>query len=205
MRGRTWPWFALSLTAALTVAAGALFAGSGSTPVPAPPSSPPATRTSDQRRQDDINRVMEFLRVTQPDVYDQARVLRVTDPLRFDRLILGALPTVNRLETTRKRSQKLFDLSMQDLQLGYQSLRVANALKRPGLSSADRKKLTDQLGAIVTAEFEVQQQIRQFEIDDLQQKVKDLDSQVKDREQGKAAILQKRLDDLIEHNPRLEW
>ena len=206
MRGRTWPWFALSLTAALMVAAGALFAGSGSVPAsPSPPSTPPATRTSDQRRQDDINRVMEFLRVTQPDVYDQARVLRVTDPLRFDRLILGALPTVNRLETTRKRSQKLFDLSMQDLQLGYQSLRIANALKLPGTSYADRKKLTDQLSAIVTAEFEVQQQIRQFEIDDLQQKVKDLDSQVKDREQGKAAILQKRLDDLIQHNPRLEW
>ena len=201
MRGRTWPWFALSLTAALMVAAGALFAGSGSVPAsPSPPSTPPATRTSDQRRQDDINRVMEFLRVTQPDVYDQARVLRVTDPLRFDRLILGALPTVNRLETTRKRSQKLFDLSMQDLQLGYQSLRIANALKLPGTSYADRKKLTDQLSAIVTAEFEVQQQIRQFEIDDLQQKVKDLDSQVKDREQGKAAILQKRLDDLIQHD-----
>jgi len=166
--------------------------------------SPPA-RTADQRRQDDIDRVMEFFRLTQPDVYDQALALRGSNPARFDRLIMGALPTVNRLEAIRRKSQQLFDLSMQDLQLGYQSLRIAQRLKRTDLSDADRAKLTAQLQAVVAAEFEVQQQIRQMEINDLQQKVQDLDSQVKGREMDQENIIQKRVRDLVERNPRLEW
>jgi hypothetical protein len=165
----------------------------------------PTARTADQRKQDDIDRVMEFFRLTQPDVFDQAQALRGSNPARFDRLIMGALPTVNRLEALRRKSQQLFDLSIQDLQLGYQSLRIAQRLKRTDLSDADRAKLTEQLKAVVAAEFVVQQQIRQLEINDLQQKVQDLDSQVKGREMDQQNIIQKRVQDLVERNPRLEW
>ena len=165
----------------------------------------PAARTAEQRKQDDINRVMDFFKITQPDVYNQAKVLHGTDPARFDRLIMGALPTVNKLEGIRRRSQELFDLSMQDLKLGYQSLRIAQRLKRTDLTDADRANLTEQLRAVVAAEFEVQQQIRQWEINDLQEKVQDLDSQVKDREMDAETIIQKRMEDLVERNPRLEW
>ena len=165
----------------------------------------PAARTAEQRKQDDINRVMDFFKITQPDVYNQAKVLHGTDPARFDRLIMGALPTVNKLEGIRRRSQELFDLSMQDLQLGYQSLKIAQRLKRTDLSPVDRANLTEQLRAVVAAEFEVQQQIRQWEINDLQEKVQDLDGQVKDREMDAEAIIQKRMEDLVERNPRLEW
>jgi hypothetical protein len=204
MNARTTPWFILVLAASCLATGNALFAGAIPPP---PPGSQPALppRTPEQRREDDINRVMEFFRITQPDVYEQAQTLRVTDPIRFTRLILGALPTVNRLETTRQRSQRLFDLSMQDLKLGYQSLRIANDLRRPTLSDAERKRLTDQLTVVVSSEFDVQQKIRQFEIDDLQQKVRDVDTQVKDRERAKLAIIQRRLEDLIERTPRLEW
>jgi hypothetical protein len=204
MHKRTSPCFILVLAASCLASGNVLFAGGAPAPPPASqPASPP--RTPEQRLEDDINRVMEFFRITQPDVYGQAQTLRVTDPMRFTRLILGALPTVNRLETTRQRSQKLFDLSMQDLKLGYQSLRIATDLRRSSLSEADRKKLREQLASVVASEFDVQQKIRQFEIDDLQQKVKDVDTQVKDRERAKSTIIQKRLDDLIERTPRLEW
>ena len=170
-----------------------------------PGGGPEGPGTAEQRKQDDINRVMDFLKITQPDVYNQAKVLHGTDPARFDRLILSALPTVNRLEGIRRRSPQLFDLSMQDLQLGYQSLRIAQRLKRTDLTGADRANLTEQLRAVVAAEFEVQQQIRQWEIDELQEKVQELDGQVKDREADAEAIIQKRMEDLVERNPRLEW
>jgi hypothetical protein len=167
--------------------------------------SQPTTRTAEQRKQDDIARVMEFFRLTQPDVYEQATALRQNDPTKFDRLILGALPTVNRLEGLKRKSQKLFDLSMLDMQLGYQSLRISQKLKSTGLPAAERVKLTDQMREIVTVEFVVQQQIRQLEIEDLQQKVKDLDNRVKDREKDQSNIIQKRMNDLVDGNPKLEW
>jgi hypothetical protein len=167
--------------------------------------SQPATRTLEQRRQEDIARVMEFFRLTQPDVYEQATALRVSDQAKFDQLILGALLTVNRLEGVKKKSQKLFDLSMRDLQLGYQSLRISQKLKGTGLAAGERVNLTDQLRNIVAVEFTVQQQIRQFEIDELQQKVKDLDNRVKDRDKDQSSIIQKRVNDLVDGNPKLEW
>ena len=191
-----------------TLAGGAVLSAAmmlAASPGGGPEGPEPAARSAEQKKQDDINRVMDFFRITQPDVYNQAKVLHGTDPARFDRLIMGALPTVNRLETIRRRSEKLFALSMQDLQLGYQSLRIAQRLKRTDLSGADRANLTEQLRAVVAAEFAVQQQIRQWEIDDLQEKVLDLDSQVKDRDMDEEAIIQKRMEDLVERNPRLEW
>ena len=167
--------------------------------------SQPATRTAEQRRQDDINRVMEFFRLTQPDVYAQAKIYQQTEPEKFDKLITGAIMTVNRFESMKRRNPRLFDLSMRDLQLGYESLRKAHELKRTDLSAADRNRMTQQLKEIVAAEFEIQQQIRQAEIEDLRQRLKDLDTSVRDKQEQKDAIIRKRTEDLLERTPGLMW
>jgi hypothetical protein len=211
-RGQKQSWLAgIAVFAAAGVMWGAMPGGGpANRPINGPATSPatalpPATRTAEQRKRDDIARVMEFFRLTQPDVYEQATALRVSDPAKFDRLILGALPTVNRLEGLKRKSQKLFELSMLDMQLGYQSLRISQKLKSTGMPAAERVKLTDQMREIVTADFAIQQQIRQLEIEDLQQKVKDLDNRVKDREKDQSNIIQKRMNDLVDGNPKLEW
>jgi hypothetical protein len=175
------------------------------TAVLATTTSKPATRTAEQKKQDDIDRVMEFFRVTQPDVYDQANGLRNSDPAKFDKLILNALPNVNHLEIMRQNKPALFALSMEDLKLGYLSLRLAHDLKRADLSESDRIRITHELELTVAAEFNVQQKIRQYEIDDLEAKVRKLNDQVKARESDKSAIIQKRTDDLTKGTPRLDW
>ena len=176
----------------------------GGTPGKETTASAPA-RTDEQKKQENIERVMEFFRLTQPDVYEQANALKGSDPRKFDKLILSALPRVNELDSIRKTNPALFELLMRDLELGYQSLRLAHELKRTDLTEAERNKLTEQLRKIIAAEFGVQQQIRQFDIDGLRQKLKSLDDQVKAREADRESILQKRADDLINGTPRLEW
>jgi adenylate cyclase class IV len=57
----------------------------------------------------------------------------------------------------------------------------------------------------VAAEFEVQQQIRQTEIEDLRQRLKDLDTSVHDKQEQKDAIIRKRTEDLLERTPGLMW
>jgi hypothetical protein len=178
---------------------------SAASPAAAHPATAPAPRTPEQKKQDDIQRVMEFFKATQPDVYEQAKALRETDPAKFEKLIGGALSTVNHLEGTRRRNPKLFELCMKDLQLNYQSLRIAHELKRTDLPSADRRQLTEQLNILVAREFDFQQQVRQLEIEDLQKKVSDLDTQVRAREGDKENIIRKRVEDLTERTPRLEW
>ena len=61
------------------------------TSAPTTDSSQPTTKTREQRHEEDINRVMEFFRVTQPDVFEKAKALRESDPAKFDKLIRGAV------------------------------------------------------------------------------------------------------------------
>jgi hypothetical protein len=168
-------------------------------------STQPASQTAEEKKQRDIARVMEFFRNTQLDVYEQANALRASDPAKFDKLIADTLPTVDRLDAMRKSKPKLFELSMKDVQLNYLTLRLAHELKRADLTDADRKQITKELNEAVAQEFDVQQKIRQFELDELKGKVRKLDDQLKVRESDKGTIIQKRAQDLIKGTTRSEW
>jgi hypothetical protein len=165
----------------------------------------PSTRTAEEKKQEDVARVMTFFQNTQLDVYEQANALRASDPAKFDKLIADTLPTVDRLEMLKKNKPKLFELSMKDVQLNYKTLRLAHELKRTDLTDADRKQIKKELQETVAQEFDVQQKIRQYELDELKGKVRKLDDQLKVRESDKGSIIQKRADDLIKGTTRSEW
>jgi hypothetical protein len=165
----------------------------------------PSTRTAEEKKQEDVARVMTFLQNTQLDVYEQANALRASDPAKFDKLIADTLPTVDRLEMLKKNKPKLFELSMKDVQLNYKTLRLAHELKRADLTDADRKQIKKELQETVAQEFDVQQKIRQYELDELKGKVRKLDDQLKVRESDKGSIIQRRADDLIKGTTRSEW
>ncbi len=69
----------------------------------------PATqpRTAEQKKQDDIDRVMAFFQTTQPDVYEQAKSLQSTDPQKFEQLISGTIRTVYQLEGWKKKDPQI--------------------------------------------------------------------------------------------------
>ncbi len=174
-------------------------------------SAPATTRASERdkenekRKQEEIERVMEFLRVVQPDIWEQARTLRETKPQQFEALIRQTSQTVKHLEDLRKRNPKLFEQTMKALELNYRSLRMARDLKKPDISAADRERITKELEKTVADEFDVRQNIRQLEIDEQTEQLKKLEATLHDREKIKDQLIKKRVDDLLEKAPRLEW
>jgi hypothetical protein len=181
---------------------------------PATTTSQPATtasaaelreRAKQARKEEELARVMEFFRVTQPDVYEQAKTLQATDPARFEKLVGSTVGTVNRLEELKKRSPKLFELRMRDLELNYQSLRKSRILKQPDLASSERERISGDLVIIVTAQFETRQRIRQQEIEELKAQLKALEANLEKDGSDKDARIKKRVEDLVERTPRLEW
>jgi hypothetical protein len=158
-----------------------------------------------KKKEEEIARVMEFFRVTQPDVYEQARTLRETDPAKFEKLVRPAIWTVNKLEDMKKRKPKLFELTMKDLELNYRSMRISRQLKNADLPAADRDKLTTELTGIVSNQFDLRQQIRQEEIENLKTQLKELGDRLQNNEKVKDTLIKKRVDDLIEKPPRLDW
>lgn len=170
-----------------------------------PTTAPTTEQAAADRKEQEITKVMEFLRVTQPDVYDQALTFREADPARFEKLIRGALGTVNRLEDLKKRDPRLFELKMKDLELAYKSMRLARELQRPDLAAADRTRLSDDLTTVVTTEFDISQQMREHEIASMRTRLQDLDKQLQERAKDKDALIRQRVQDLVEKPPRLEW
>jgi hypothetical protein len=176
------------------------------------PAAPPATtaasqpaKTREQKKAEDTARVMDFFRVAQPDMYEQAKSIRDNDPASFDKMIHSSLNMVNKLEDLRKRNPPLFELRMKDFELAYKTLKVAKDCKRPDLAPADKESLMKQLTDLVSTQFDLRQKIRQLEIDDVQKQLATLGQQLEDRKADKDTIIKKRVDDLIESVPRLEW
>ncbi|HVX83446.1 MAG TPA: hypothetical protein VH253_01380 [Phycisphaerae bacterium] len=157
------------------------------------------------KKEQEIARVMEFFRVTQPDVYAQAKTLRDADPAQFEKLVRGALGTVNHLEDLRKRDPVQFELKMKDLELAYKSLRLARELQRSDLDPAERQRISSDLHEVVTQEFDVCQQMRQEAITFIKNRVQDLDKELQDRAKQKDALINQRVQDLTEKSPKLEW
>ncbi|HVS72258.1 MAG TPA: hypothetical protein VHQ47_13465 [Phycisphaerae bacterium] len=166
---------------------------------------PTTEQAAAQKKEQEIARVMEFFRVTQPDVYAQAKTLRDADPAQFEKLVRGALGTVNHLEDLRKRDPVQFDLKMKDLELAYKSLRLARELQRNDLDPSERQRVSADLRAVVTQEFDVCQQMRQEAINFIKNRVQDLDKDLQNRAKQKDALIKQRIQDLTEKSPKLEW
>ena len=156
------------------------------------------------KKQDDINRVMQFFKDTQPDLYEKAQTLRETDPANFDNLVRGAVRTVDRLEKLREKNPELFQLNMSDLKLKYESKRLAYQLKEPGLSAADREHATAEANKVVAQHFEVRQKLRQAQIDELKNQLNQLEARLQSDEKVKDTLIQKHIQKLME-NPGADW
>lgn len=192
---------AVLVPAFLLVAADNVSSGPAST---SQPSTQAATQNKN-KKEEDIARVMDFFKATQPDLYQEAQVLKASDPDKFAKLIHGAIGMVNKLEDMRKKSPKLFDLKMKDLELAGKSVAIAKELKRTDLLPAERDQLTHQLSDIVAKQFDITQKYRQQEIDDLKDKLSGLQSQLEDRAKDKDDLIKKRVDDLLQNTPHLDW
>lgn len=167
----------------------------------------PATASApkkDAKREEEIARVMDFLKTTQPDLYEQALTFQEKDPARFNKVIGDASGTVRRLEELKRRNPKLFDLEIKNNTLSYRSMRLARELNRADISPETKEKTRGELRKVLLEQFGVMQQIRQLQIDEAAQRLKDLEKELKDRETKKDALIEDRIKQLISR-PKPDW
>lgn len=152
-----------------------------------------------------IARIMQFLRRTQPDVYLKAMTLRLSHPKKFVRLISEAAPNFRWLEHLQKTDTKLFNLTLQDLADTHKSFQIVGELRQPGLPNPEAHKLRKELVDVVTNQFDVQQKIRTHELNRLLRRINTLRADLKERQQKRASIITKRVNSLIGRPPSLIW
>ncbi len=152
-----------------------------------------------------INQIMDFMNATEPDVYKKAEILRRSDPRQFARLITEAAPNFARLEHLRKTDPKLLHLTLQDLADTHESFKLAGELRQPGLPPSAMQLLRARLQQVVTAQFDLRQQIRLHELNELVKKINELKAQLKHRETRRMEIIQRRMAQLIGKPPSVNW
>jgi len=167
-----------------------------------PPASAPA-KTKEQKEAEEIARVMDFFKRTQPDVYEQALQLRATDPDKFKSLVQSqsVVCRVNSLEDIKKNDPEYYDLKIKDYQFIFLSKRLAEQLHRSDLTPADRAKIMADLNDLISREFDNAQQMHRKEIANIEERVKKLQATLEEREQNKDKYLKRRLNELAPPPP----
>lgn len=169
-------------------------------PVAATPPKPVICLNADQ-----IARIMQFLQRTQPDVYQKAMALRHSHPRKFVKLISEAAPNFRWLEHLQKHDPKLFNLTLQDIADTHKSFQIAGELRQPGQPKAESEKLRARLVRVVTDQFDVRQKIRTHELNRLLRRINTLRADLKDRQQKRMQIIDRRVSSLIGRPPSLNW
>jgi len=152
-----------------------------------------------------IDQIMSFLKAVQPDTYHKAMELKRSDPNKFPALINKAAPSFIQLEELQQSDPVLFKLTLQDLVYTHRSFQLANQLRQPGLNPQDQQNLREELTHVITEQFDLRQQIRQHELDQLTKKINDLKAQLDAREKERQTIIQNRVNDLIGNPPSADW
>ena len=152
-----------------------------------------------------IQKILQFLKTTDPAVYEEALTLRQSKPAKFVKLISAAAPNFRRLENLQNSDPKLFSLTIEDLSLTHQSFSLADQLRQPGLTGQQTQHLRARLLKIVSVQFGVRQQIRKLELDRLMRKINELKAQYAQRQKNQAQIIAKRVADLIGKPPSVNW
>jgi hypothetical protein len=198
-----------SVNQALTTQNSQNFQPAATQPVAQPATQPattqPATQPSKPLTSAQIDQIMSLLKAAQPDTYHKAMELKRSDPNKFTALINKAAPSFMQLEALQQSDPVLFKLTLQDLIYTHHSFQLANELRQPGLNPDDAQRLRDDLTKVVTEQFDLRQQIRQHELDQLTTKINDLKAQLDAREKQRQTIIQNRVNDLIGNPPSADW
>ena len=152
-----------------------------------------------------IQKILQFLKTTDPSVYHEALTLRQSNPAKFVRLVSAAAPNFRRLENLQKSDPQLFSLTIKDLSLTHQSFNLADRLRQPDLTRQQSIHLRARLLNIVSEQFGIRQQIRKLELDQLMEKINELKAQYARRQKNQSKIIAKRVADLIGKPPSVNW
>ena len=191
--------FALALPSALTLFAEDKPVVQATVLTPATSTSKPATqpvKNKEVKKTEDIARVMEFFRLYQPDVFEKATTLQKKDPAEFERLVQPAIHTVNSLDEMKKNDPDQYKLKIEDYQLTFQAKTLAQQLHRPDITAGERDKVLADITKIVSRQFDIGQQVRQKEIEAIEEKIKKLQAQLDERDKTKDKIISRRMEDL---------
>lgn len=148
--------------------------------------------------EEQVDQLIDILQVVKPEAAERIAVLRQRIGERAGAIIAREHPRVMRFMAMRERDPHLFELRMADFQLNRESLELAMAYREAKLTGdADElKTIRGKLTQVVKAHFELREEIRQHELQQLEAQLDRLREELETRRERADRIIRERTAEL---------
>ncbi|MFA7332207.1 MAG: hypothetical protein WC326_14150 [Candidatus Delongbacteria bacterium] len=154
-----------------------------------------ATRDVFQEQRDEI---VQFVRQHFPEKARLLEDLRKRNPAEFQRRRQKLAEEVRRLMELERENPGLFKLQVEEMRLRDELNRLARDLRRQREGSRERQESAKQLRDSLERSFDLRQKIKQGELEDLRQRLGELESSLKRRTERRAQLIEERFQQLSE-------
>lgn len=154
--------------------------------------------TSDQRQA-----IRDFLRSASPGMLPMIERLERDDPAEAEKRFAEMLPRVRFLIEMREREPELYNLKLQDIRLGRESVEAARRLaeldkRGPGAEPGEITGQSDRLRTALSEQYDVRGQILAHEVSRLQERQAEVAKEIQGRPARRDEVVQKMMSTLVE-------
>jgi len=173
-----------------------------------PPTSAPAEFPPNRERRpgpdkplttEQIQDLQAILKEQDPRIAARLEEVLKSHPERVQELLANHWPRVARLVELKHRDGKLFALTMGEIRLNRAKMELVEKFHKldGNVAPTQVDELKAQLKQIVSQQFDLRQQIRRREIENLEHRLAELRKGIEDREHKRTQILDEHVNDLL--------
>jgi hypothetical protein len=191
----------------------------GSKPVPPGPGDKPDMRDDDDGRphgwwgrgkpmdEHEAREALEVLRQIDPEKADRLEEAINKNPEEAGKVLHENFPMLGRFMAMRRYDREGFDLRVRDLAISRRSHDAADRMRKALEAKDDAMAAVElaQLHALVEEHFDVRQQIREYELTRLKQRIEELGEQLEQRAADRDALIDERVQELIGKGDSDRW
>jgi hypothetical protein len=145
-----------------------------------------------------------FIRENFPERAARLEILREQDPTTFREKARELHREVERLMELKEKNKALFDVHMEEIRLRTTLRKQAKTLREAG-SETERQQARTALRASLERAFDLRQQIKQGEVEELRDRLKELESGLERRKGRRAELIEEQLRKLASEEPESDW
>ncbi len=145
-----------------------------------------------------------FIREYFPERAARLEILKEQDPATFREKARELHHEVERLLELKEKNKPLFDIHLEEIRLRT-TLRKQSKALREADTEAERQERRATLRTSLERAFDLRQQIKQGEVEELRDRLKDLESGLERRKSRRAELIDEQLKKLTTEEPESDW
>jgi len=154
-----------------------------------------------------VREAIELIRRFDPEKADRLEKALADNPQRVGWYLREKFPMIERFLAMRRYDPEGFELRVKDLALTQQCFKAAERVRKAIREGDDELAALElaNLQALVSEHFDVRQELREYELAKLRQRIEEMEQQLIQRSNQRDSLIDQRVEELVgEQNP-IPW